>query len=102
MSEKEFTVQSYLEFINSKELMGSKCKNCGELYAPPRRLCTKCNKADMEWVALSGKGKLAAFSCIGVGTKFMVDKGYSMIIFLVLWSSAKLKTRALACPKFVS
>ena len=32
----------------------------------------------MEWVALSGKGKLAAFSCIGVGTKFMVDKGYSM------------------------
>ena len=78
MSEKEFTVQSYLEFINSKELMGSKCKNCGELYAPPRKLCTKCNKADMEWVTLSGKGKLAAFSCIGVGTKFMVDKGYSM------------------------
>ncbi len=78
MSEREFTVQSYLEFLNGKKLMGSICKNCGELYAPPRKLCIKCNTADMEWKPLSGKGKLAAFSCIGVGTQFMVDKGYSM------------------------
>jgi uncharacterized OB-fold protein len=32
----------------------------------------------MEWIQFSGKGKLAAFSCIGVGTKYFVDKGYSM------------------------
>jgi uncharacterized OB-fold protein len=78
MSEKEITVQSYIEYLNIKKLMGSKCKDCGELYAPPRKLCIKCNKANMDWVELSGKGKIAAFSCIGVGTKAMVDKGYSM------------------------
>ena len=33
---------------------------------------------DMEWIEMSGKGKVAAFSCIGVGTTFMVGKGYSM------------------------
>ena len=75
--EKDFTVQSYVEFLNNKKLMGSKCKKCGELYAPPRKLCTKCNVAEMEWVSLSGKGKVEAFSCISVGTQFMTDKGYS-------------------------
>jgi uncharacterized OB-fold protein len=79
MSEdKEITVQNYLEYVNSKKLMGSKCKKCSATYVPPRKLCIKCNSTDLEWVEMSGKGKLAAFSCIGVGTTFMVGKGYSM------------------------
>lgn len=77
-SEKEFTVYSYLTYLENKKLMGSKCKKCGEMYAPPRKLCIKCNTADMEWIEFSGKGNLVAFSCIHVGTKFFVDKGYSM------------------------
>ncbi|MFX1237092.1 MAG: Zn-ribbon domain-containing OB-fold protein [Promethearchaeota archaeon] len=77
MSEKELTVYNYLDFINHKKLFGSKCESCGELYAPPRKLCIKCGSTDMEWTEMSGKGRLAAFSCIGVGTKFFVDKGYS-------------------------
>lgn len=76
-SEKDITVQSYLEYLNEKKLMGSKCKNCSELYAPPRKLCTKCNSINLEWVELTGKGKVAAYSCIGVGTQYMADKGYS-------------------------
>jgi len=76
--EKEITIQSYLEYIASKKLMGSKCKNCGAIDVPPRKLCIKCNSADTEWVEISGKGKIAAFSCIGVGTSFMANKGYSM------------------------
>jgi uncharacterized OB-fold protein len=76
--EREFTVYSYLDYINNKKLMGSKCKKCDKIYVPPRKLCIKCNSTDLEWVEMSGKGKLAAFSCIGVGTTFMADKGYSM------------------------
>lgn len=76
--EKEMTIQNYLEYINNKKLMGSKCKNCGAVDVPPRKLCIKCNSTDMEWIEVSGKGKIAAFSCIGVGTTFMVNKGYSM------------------------
>ena len=79
MSEdKEITVQNYLEYIDSKKLMGSKCKKCSTTYVPPRKLCIKCNSTDLEWLEMTGKGKLAAFSCIGVGTTFMVSKGYSM------------------------
>ncbi len=76
--EKEMTIQNYLEYVNSKKLMGSKCKKCGVVDVPPRKLCIKCNSTDMEWIEVSGKGKIAAFSCIGVGTTFMVNKGYSM------------------------
>ncbi|NHJ24933.1 MAG: Zn-ribbon domain-containing OB-fold protein [Candidatus Lokiarchaeota archaeon] len=79
MSEqKEITIQNYLEYIQSKKLMGSKCKKCNALYVPPRKLCTECNSTELEWIEMSGKGKIAAFSCIGVGTTFMVNKGYSM------------------------
>lgn len=76
--EKEMTIQNYLEYVNSKKLMGSKCKKCSVIDVPPRKLCIKCNSTDMEWIEVSGNGKIAAFSCIGVGTTFMVNKGYSM------------------------
>ena len=76
--EKDITIQSYLEFINSKKLMGSKCKKCGAIDVPPRKICIKCNSIDTEWAEMSGKGKIAAYSCIGVGTTFMTSKGYSM------------------------
>jgi uncharacterized OB-fold protein len=76
--EKEITIQNYLEFINGKKLMGSKCQKCNATYVPPRKLCIECNSTDLDWIEMSGKGKLAAFSCIGVGTTFMAEKGYSM------------------------
>jgi hypothetical protein len=74
--EKSFTIESYLQYLRNKKLMGSKCKVCGETYVPVRKLCTKCNNADMEWVEMSGKGNLAAFTSITVGTPYFVEKGY--------------------------
>jgi len=75
-NEKDFTIESYLEYIRNKKLMGTKCKNCGEMYIPVRKLCTKCNNANMEWVEMSGEGELAAFTSITVGTPYFVEKGY--------------------------
>ncbi len=75
-SERDFTIKSYIDFLAEKKLMGSKCKDCGEMYLPVRKLCIKCNKANMEWVEMSGKGQIAAFTSITVGTPFFVEKGY--------------------------
>jgi len=74
--EKEFTIQNYLEFIQNKKLMGTKCKDCGTMYVPVRKLCTACNSLNMEWVPLSGKGELAAFTSITVGTPYFIELGY--------------------------
>jgi uncharacterized OB-fold protein len=30
----------------------------------------------MEWVEMTGKGKLAAFTCITVGPRLMIEQGY--------------------------
>ena len=76
-SERDFTIKSYLDYLSEKKLMGSKCKDCGETYVPVRKLCIKCNKANMAWKEMSGKGKIAAFTSITVGTPFFVEKGYN-------------------------
>ena len=75
-SEREFTIKSYIDYLSEKKLMGSKCKDCGETYVPVRKLCTKCNSLNMEWIEMSGKGKIVAFTSITVGTPFFVEKGY--------------------------
>jgi len=75
-SEREFTIKSYIDYLSEKKLMASKCKDCGVSYVPVRKLCTKCNSVNMEWVEMSGKGKVAAFTSITVGTPFFVEKGY--------------------------
>ncbi len=75
-SEREFTIKSYIDYLSEKKLMGSKCKDCGVSYVPVRKLCTKCNSVNMEWVEMSGKGKIVAFTSITVGTPFFVEKGY--------------------------
>ena len=76
MEEKHFSDISYEQFLNEEKLMGSRCKQCGAFYVPPRPICIKCYASEMEWVQTKGKGKLAAFTCIAVGPPFMMEEGY--------------------------
>jgi len=76
MEERPFSDTSYKQFLNEEKLMGSRCRNCGALFLPPRSICIKCHGSDMEWVEMKGKGKLVAFTCITVGPPFMIEEGY--------------------------
>lgn len=75
---KEFTSASFYEYLADGKIMGSRCKKSGELYVPPRPMCTESYSTDLEWEQVSGKGKLRAFSVIGVGTTAMVGYGYNI------------------------
>ncbi len=77
MEEKHFSDISYEQFLSEEKLMGSRCKQCGAFYVPPRPICIKCYATEMEWVQTKGKGKLAAFTCIAVGPPFMMEEGYN-------------------------
>ena len=77
MEEKHFSDISYEQFLSEEKLMGSRCKQCGAFYVPPRPICIKCYASEMEWVQTKGKGKLAAFTCIAVGPPFMMEEGYN-------------------------
>lgn len=76
MEERPFSDISYEQFLREEKLMGSRCKECGALFVPPRSICVKCFSSEMEWVEMKGKGRLAAFTCISVGLPFMIAEGY--------------------------
>ncbi len=76
MEERTFSDISYEQYLNEEKLMGSRCKECGALFVPPRSICVKCYSSDMEWVEMKGEARLAAFTCISVGPPFMIAEGY--------------------------
>ena len=76
MEERPYSDISYERFLNEEKLMGSRCKECGTHFIPPRSICVGCYKSQMEWVEMTGKGKLAAFTCITIAPPFMIAQGY--------------------------
>ena len=76
--EKEFTMKNYFDFLIEGKLMGSKCKKCGKLHIPPRKICEKCQSTDLEWIEFSGNGKLATYSLVHVGARYFSNQGYKM------------------------
>ncbi len=76
MEERPFSDISYQQFLNEEKLMGSKCKRCGALFAPPRPICTECHGIEMQWVEMKGRGQLVAFTSIAIGLPFMIEEGY--------------------------
>ena len=77
MEERPFSDISYEQFLKEEKIMGSRCKDCGGYFVPPRSICVKCYSSDMEWVEMKGEGRLAAFTCITVAPPFMIEQGYS-------------------------
>lgn len=51
--------------------MLQKCKVCGKYYAPAAFVCQFCGSTDVEWVEVSGHGKIYAY----VETRFAFHKG---------------------------
>ena len=45
-------------------LFGSRCKACGQLSFPPRKVCSRCFSEEMENIPLSRNGKLYSYTII--------------------------------------
>ena len=56
----EFTTKEFNVFVAQGKLMGNRCKTCGELHLPPRRICPKCGSQQLEWYEYKGEGILEA------------------------------------------
>lgn len=76
MEEPLFSDISYNRFLAEEKLTGARCRNCGARFVPPRPICTNCFSSTFEWLELSGKGKLAAFTCIYIPPPSMAAQGY--------------------------
>lgn len=74
--ERPFTAASFQTYFNQGRLMGSRNRATGEVFVPPRPIDPATHDDDMEWVELSGRGTLAAFTSVYIGTSAMIAAGY--------------------------
>jgi len=73
---RPFTAAAFNQFLSEKKLMGAHCPDCDTTYLPPRAICPQCLSENLEWVEVSGKGKLAAFTSIYIAPTFMIEQGF--------------------------
>jgi hypothetical protein len=74
----DYTTMSkeFFKALREGQFIGSKCKQCGAVSVPPRQICPKCHSTESGIIALSGKGKLVAFTVISVPPVMMANAGY--------------------------
>jgi hypothetical protein len=65
-------------------LIGTRCKECGKIYFPPRDVCPKCRRESigkMEDYKLKGIGKIISYTVIHIpATEFVGQQPYPMAI----------------------
>jgi uncharacterized OB-fold protein len=52
----------FIDYLEKGQVAGSRCKDCGHVFFPPRADCYQCLSSNMEWFDVSGEGKLVTFS----------------------------------------
>jgi uncharacterized OB-fold protein len=55
-------INDFIDKLEQGKVMGTRCKECGRVFFPPRADCYQCLKSDMEWFEVTGKGKLVSYS----------------------------------------
>ena len=55
-------VNDFVSHLDEGRVTGTRCKDCGEVFFPPRADCYKCLTSNMEWFDVSGTGKLISYS----------------------------------------
>jgi len=55
-------VNDFVNFLEQGKVMGTRCKECGQVFFPPRADCYKCFSSGVEWFEVAGKGRLISYS----------------------------------------
>ena len=55
-------VSPLVSYLEKNQIMGTRCKECGTLYFPPRADCSKCRGSEVAWVPIDTSGKLVTFT----------------------------------------
>lgn len=54
----ESIIKRYYDNLQDGKIIATKCKACRGYTFPPTALCEHCGSSELEWVELSGRGKL--------------------------------------------
>jgi hypothetical protein len=71
----------FVGYLEQGKVMGTKCKDCGMTFFPPRADCYKCLTSNVEWFEVTGKGRLVTFSKLEYGpVGFEGDLPYAIAV----------------------
>jgi uncharacterized OB-fold protein len=74
-------VNDFIGYLEDGKLMGTRCKQCGKRFFPPRAQCYESLSSDMEWFQVTGKGQLVSFSTLRYApTGFTGDLPYTIAL----------------------
>lgn len=54
----------FWEAAKRHELVMPRCRMCASVFFYPREICPSCFSADLEWVPVSGKGRVHSFTVV--------------------------------------
>lgn len=64
-----------------EKLIALKCQDCGELFIPPKYLCSKCGSGKLAEARLSGEGEVYTYTTIRVAPlEFQAQAPYDVVI----------------------
>jgi uncharacterized OB-fold protein len=52
----------FIDYLEQGKVMGTRCKDCGGAFFPPRADCYQCLTSNMDWFEVSDHGKLVTYS----------------------------------------
>ena len=54
----------FWDACNERRLVIQNCVSCDRLQYPPEKACSSCDSEEMEWVEVSGKGRINGYAVV--------------------------------------
>lgn len=80
--------KKFYEFLKQHKFCTVKCSDCNKIFFTPRMFCPECCGENIEWVELSGHGKIYSYTWQEKATRFLkpdvigvveVDEGFRLL-----------------------
>lgn len=78
-------------------LEANKCKSCGEIFFPPRVICSHCKKSEMVETKLVDRGKIVTYTIIRVPPHQFVDQAPYAVGIIELDDGVKITGQIVDC-----
>jgi uncharacterized OB-fold protein len=64
---KEAKAADFISHLEQGKIMATKCQSCGRVYFPPRVDCADCLDSKVDWLEITGNGKLVTYTIVNYG-----------------------------------
>jgi uncharacterized protein len=90
--------EAFFEAAREGRLLIQRCTSCGEHQFYPRKVCTHCGDASVEWVEASGRGTVHTYTVIHRGIPGWLEDGPYVAAVIDLDEGVRMTTNIVDAP----